>query len=131
MKENEQITLFYYFVIKGVYNQVTNKEGYRVVGIWGNEHNGEGMRIGPTFEEDQLDLCEKLVDELEAKFDLPVKITDIITHFSGIGVGTKLKTVDGDGIVEEITTGPLPFLVRLENGGRAWQNQSYIIKIIK
>ncbi len=111
-------------------NLNTNKPGWRIVGIWGDEDKGEGMRIGPTFEDSDLESCEKLADELEAKYKLPIKISDIISHFSGITIGAKLKTTDGDGVVEDIKPGALPFLVRLENGGMAWQNQSYIISIV-
>jgi hypothetical protein len=130
MQTDQTITHFHSLVIKGVTNMKTDKEGWRVVGIWGDEEKGEGMRIGPTFEDSDLESCEKLADELEAKYKLPVKISDIISHFSGIIIGAKLKTTDGDGVVEDIKPGVLPFLVRLDNGGMAWQNQSNIISIL-
>jgi len=131
MESNQTITHFHTLIIKGFTNLNTDKSGWRIVGIWGDENKGEGMRIGPTFEEDDLDSCEKLADELEAKYKLPVKISDIISHFSGISIGSKLKTTDGDGVVEDIKPGALPFLVRLDNGGAAWQNQSYIISVVE
>lgn len=129
MQTTDSITHFNYLIIKGVINMLTDKEGWRIVGIWGDEDKGEGMRIGPTFEHDDLDGCEKLADELEEKYGMPIKISDIISHFSGIHIGARLNTTDGDGVVERITPGPLPFLVKLDNGGLAWQNQSNIISI--
>lgn len=40
---------FYGYIIKGVYNVNTDESGWRIVGLWGDEENGEGNRIGPTF----------------------------------------------------------------------------------
>lgn len=74
-------TQFHSFIIKGVTNIKTDIEGWRIVGLWGDEEKGEGNRIGPTFPEDQLDACEQLVDELESKYGLPVAINTIINHF--------------------------------------------------
>ena len=96
--------------------------------MWGEEENGEGNRIGPTFEENQLSECEKLVDQLEALYGLPVEIATIISHFTGIKIGQKVHTKDGIGIVEQIKPGAFPFLVRLETG-YAWQDIKHISTI--
>jgi hypothetical protein len=76
-----QPTHFHSFIIKGVTNTKTDQQGWRVVGLWGDEDKSEGNRIGPTFHEDDLDSCEQLVDELERKYGLPVPIETIISHF--------------------------------------------------
>ena len=128
--QNQPIN-FHAFIVKGVFNTITNLSGWRIVGIWGDEDKGEGMRIGPTFAEDELEGCEKLADELKTKYGLPVSISTIFSHFSGIKVGSKLNTTDGIGIVLEIRPGVLPILVRLDNGGMAWENQSNVISIIE
>lgn len=44
--------------------------------------------------------------------------------------GTKVDTTDGKGIIEEIKPGTFPYLVRLDNGGSAWQELYHIISII-
>lgn len=116
-------TQFHSYIIKGVTNLKTDQEGWRIVGLWGDEEKGEGNRIGPAFPEDQLQECESLMDELEAKYGLPVDISTIITHFTGIAIGQKVKTNDGTGIIENITVGPFPFLIKLDNGGYAWVNE--------
>ncbi|HAD11863.1 MAG TPA: hypothetical protein DCF33_05420 [Saprospirales bacterium] len=81
MQSDLAITHFHSFIIKGVTNLKTDKTGWRIVGIWGDEEKGEGNRIGPTFDEDQLAECEALVDELEKTYGLPVLIKTIIAHF--------------------------------------------------
>jgi len=77
----QQPTHFHSFIIKGVTNIKTDKSGWRVVGLWGDEYGGEGNRIGPFFDDDQLEACEQLVDELESKYGLPVEIATIVSHF--------------------------------------------------
>jgi hypothetical protein len=47
-----------------------------------------------------------------------------------LGVGTKVDTTDGKGIIEEIRPGTFPYLVRLQNGGNAWQELYHIISIL-
>ena len=74
-------TQFHSLIIKGVYNKKTDQDGWRIVGLWGDEAKGEGNRIGPTFPYTELEQCEKLVDELESKYGLPVPIDIIINHF--------------------------------------------------
>lgn len=125
----QQPTHFHSFIIKAVTNIKTDKSGWKVVGLWGDENKGEGNRIGPTFEENQLDACEALADELEKFYGLPVEISTIISHFTGVRVGCRVETKDGAGVVEEIRPGAFPFLVRLENGGQAWQDRTHIISI--
>lgn len=126
----QQPTHFHSFIVKGVTNLKTDKSGWKVVGLWGDEDKAEGNRIGPTFEENQLDACEALADELENKYGLPVEIAIIISHFTGVSVGCRVETKDGIGTVEEVRAGVFPFLVRLENGGSAWQDRTHIISIL-
>lgn len=114
---------FHSYIIKGVTNLKTDQNGWRIVGLWGNEEKGEGNRIGPTFSEDQLQACESLMDELEAKYGLPVDVSTIITHFTGIKIGQKVKTDYGDGIIEDITVGPFPVSIKLGNGGYVWVDE--------
>lgn len=125
----QQPTHFHSLIIKGVTSIKTDKSGWKIVGLWGEEEKGEGNRIGPFFEENQLAECEKLADELEMLYGLPVEIATIISHFTGIKVGQKVQTKDGNGIVEEIRPGAFPFLVRLENGS-AWQDRTHIISVV-
>lgn len=110
-------------------NVKTDEQGWRIIGLWGDEDKGEGYRIGPTFAEDQLESCEKLAYELETQYGLPVEIATIISHFTGIKVGQKVQTKDGDGIVEEIRPGAFPFLIRFKTG-TAWQDMTHIISVI-
>lgn len=77
----QQPTHFHSFIIKGVTNIKTDQQGWRIVGLWGDEEKAEGNRIGPTFAEDQIEACEKLADELESKYGLPVPIETIVSHF--------------------------------------------------
>lgn len=44
--------------------------------------------------------------------------------------GTSVNTTDGIGVIEEISTMPFPYYVKLQNG-YAWQNDSHIISVIK
>ena len=124
-------TEYHTLIIKGVYNIKKTQLGWRLVALWGDEEKGEGTRFGPVFPESQLAEYERLADELEKKYGLPISWNALFSHFSGIEVGDKLDTTDGMGVVHEIRPGILPILVRLESGGWAWQNQSNIIKIIK
>lgn len=126
----QQPTHFHSFIIKGVANIKTNEYGWKVVGLWGDEDKGEYNRIGPTFPENQLKACEQLANELEKKYGLPVEISTIISHFTGVHVGCRVETKDGIGTVEEVRPGVFPFLVRLENGGAAWQDRTHILSII-
>lgn len=74
-------THFHAFIIKKVINIKTDQEGWRIVGLWGDEDKAEGNRIGPTFPEDQIEAVEQLADDLESKYGLPVPIETIISHF--------------------------------------------------
>lgn len=94
MQSNQAITHFHSFIIKGVTNLKTDKTGWRIVGIWGDEEKGEGNRIGPTFDEDQLAECEALADELEKTYGLPVLIKTIIAHFEPPASHTINKNMD-------------------------------------
>ena len=78
----EKPTHFHSLIIKGVTNIETGWYGWRIVGLWRDEEKGEGNRIGPSFDHDKIDDCEKLADELEHKYGLPVAIKTIISHFS-------------------------------------------------
>ncbi len=115
-----QPTQFHSYIIKMVGNVQTCKTGWRIVGLWGDEEKGEGNRIGPTFDDSELDACEALADDLEKQYGLPVEIATIISHFTGIYVGSQVETKCGKGVVEKVTPQPFPFLVRLENGTLAW-----------
>lgn len=48
-----------------------------------------------------------------------------------IGVGTRVQTVDGIGVVEKITAPPFEFLVKLENSAMCWTDSSQIIQVIE
>jgi hypothetical protein len=67
------------FILK-VINMQTYKEGWRIVALWGDEAKGEGYKIGPLFEENQLEECEKTMDEIHAKVGLPCATTDLINY---------------------------------------------------
>ena len=77
----QQPTHFHSFIIKGVTNIKTDTQGWRIVGLWGDEYKSEGNRIGPTFQEDQMEACEQLAGQLEAQYGLPVPIETIVSHF--------------------------------------------------
>lgn len=74
-------THFHSFILQGVFNLKTDREGWRIVGLWGDEDKGEGNRIGPTFEEAEFEACSELADELESRYGLPVAIETIVSHF--------------------------------------------------
>jgi hypothetical protein len=77
-------TNFHSLIIKGVIDTKTDEEGWRIVGIWGDEDKKEGNRIGPRFPEDQLGECEALVEELEREFTFPAPIADIVSYLSNL-----------------------------------------------
>lgn len=113
-------THFHKFIIAGVINIKAGQKGWRIVGIWGDEDKYEGNRIGPYFKHEDYDQCEKLLNEIEAKYSAPYEIHKIIEHFTGIGIGKRVDTPDGIGIITDYKHGKFPFLVELENGGSAW-----------
>lgn len=49
---------------------------------------------------------------------------------SKLTAGTKVDTTDGKGVIEEIRPGTFPYLIRLDNGGHAWQEIYHIIQIL-
>lgn len=69
------------YIIKGVYKTSTDEIGWRIVGLYGDEEQGEGNRIGPTFPETELEACQKLLDDLVQQYGLPVNGNTIIRHF--------------------------------------------------
>lgn len=69
-------------MVKVVDMKAPFEEGWRIVGLWGDEEEGEGNRIGPRFAEDQDAACCDLIDELEKTYGLPVMIQTIIDHFA-------------------------------------------------
>lgn len=93
---------FHSYIIKNVYNTRTNKQGWRIVGIWGDEDKGEGNRIGPTFDYGDLESCEKLIDNLVAQYQLPVCVHTIAHHFTPTDPEPKEKPKIGITIEEII-----------------------------
>lgn len=120
-------THFHSYIIKGVYNKTTDESGWRIVGLWGDEEKGEGNRIGPTFSEEELEACEKECDQLVEKHGLPVEIATIWAHYLALSVGQRVNTTDGPGTIQEIRPGVYSILVKLDDGGLAWQNKSNIL----
>lgn len=82
--ESETITTpthFNYFMVYGVYDAKKQKKGWRVVGIYGDEEKYEGNRVGPFFEHNELRKVQKMCDELETLYTMPVLIDTIVKHF--------------------------------------------------
>lgn len=48
----------------------------------GRRKKGEGSRIGPYFEEKNINDCEVLIDRIEKEFTLPVEIQKGVTFLS-------------------------------------------------
>lgn len=67
-------THFHSFIMKKAFRRKTFEEGWMIIGLWGDEELGEGNRLGPFFTEDDVELCEALIDEMEEKFGLPIEI---------------------------------------------------------
>ena len=77
----EKPTHFHSFGIIGVYNLVTHKDGYKIVGYWGDPEKNEGNRIGIRYDESEYQLAEDALLELEAQFkDGPAKIEDVLAY---------------------------------------------------
>ena len=75
-------THFHSFFIKGVTSVTTGLNGWRIVGLWGEEKKGEGNRIGPYFDEEKIEDCEALIDRIEKEFTLPVEISKVVKFLS-------------------------------------------------
>ncbi len=81
INKEETSTHFNSYEIAGVVKSKSGETGYRIIGLWGDYGKGQGNRIGPFFPENKLQDCEKLVDEITAKYGLPAAIETIINHF--------------------------------------------------
>lgn len=128
----EPATHFHSFTIIGVMGVNGEKKGdlgWRIVALWGDEDKFEGNTIGRTFKFDELEECERIVREIEVKYGLPVEIHKIVEHFTGIGIGKKIDTNGGTGIVLDTKQGDFNFLVELENGTKAWTAMKSITKV--